>query len=375
MSDSAAELVATHAEPATPRGSTLMSRTDVMRQSLQEETEQRVILGEYVARNMVSDVDYGVIPGTKNKTLLKPGAEKLVNLFRCTAVFTVSEQVQDWDAGLFHYRITCDVLNSAGTTVAQGLGSANSREPKWRYVTADRTCTVCGKATIIKGKEEYGGGWLCFAKKGGCGAKFFDDDTAITGQAVGKIENPDPAGQCNTILKIAKKRALVDAAVSLARCSDMFTQDMDEEPTPPLPEKPKPKAKLSVPAALALIRACESMEALRETFDGLPPYLQKAVKVEKDHKKEELSEVAKTHSGDVMDPVELTPAQQEVRDRLNAIQMPWVQFVEQHAIRCGVWSGKGEPPKLDRMGDGYCDKIMKHLEADGVDSEPTDIPF
>ena len=33
-------------------------------------------------------------------------------------------------------------------------------------------CPACGAAAIIKGKEEYGGGWLCFKAKGGCGTKF-----------------------------------------------------------------------------------------------------------------------------------------------------------------------------------------------------------
>jgi len=33
-------------------------------------------------------------------------------------------------------------------------------------------CPACGVAAIIKGKEEYGGGWLCFKKNGGCGTKF-----------------------------------------------------------------------------------------------------------------------------------------------------------------------------------------------------------
>jgi len=34
-------------------------------------------------------------------------------------------------------------------------------------------CPTCHKEnTIIKGKPEYGGGWLCYSKKGGCGAKF-----------------------------------------------------------------------------------------------------------------------------------------------------------------------------------------------------------
>lgn len=36
-------------------------------------------------------------------------------------------------------------------------------------------CPTCGANAIIKGKEEYGGGWLCFKKKGGCGDKFTDD--------------------------------------------------------------------------------------------------------------------------------------------------------------------------------------------------------
>jgi hypothetical protein len=54
---------------------------------------------------------------------------------------------------------------------------------------------------IIKGKEEYGGGWICYNKKGGCGQKFADDDDAIIGQIVGRIENDDPADQYNTVLK------------------------------------------------------------------------------------------------------------------------------------------------------------------------------
>lgn len=33
-------------------------------------------------------------------------------------------------------------------------------------------CPTCGKDSIIKGKEEYGGGYVCYKKKGGCGAKF-----------------------------------------------------------------------------------------------------------------------------------------------------------------------------------------------------------
>lgn len=42
-------------------------------------------------------------------------------------------------------------------------------------------CPKCGKtSSVIKGKEEYGGGWLCFKKKEGCGHKWQDDPKPAT---------------------------------------------------------------------------------------------------------------------------------------------------------------------------------------------------
>lgn len=35
-----------------------------------------------------------------------------------------------------------------------------------------RACPECGESAIIKGKAEYGGGWVCWKKRGGCGATF-----------------------------------------------------------------------------------------------------------------------------------------------------------------------------------------------------------
>jgi L-aminopeptidase/D-esterase-like protein len=112
--------------------------------------------------------------------------------------------------------------------VATAIGSANSHESKWRWRNADRACPACGKATIIKGKVEFGGGWVCFAKKGGCGAKFRDDDEAITGQVTGRVENPDIADQLNTIDKIAQKRALASAIKGAANVSELFTVDVED---------------------------------------------------------------------------------------------------------------------------------------------------
>jgi hypothetical protein len=204
--------------------------------ALVEEGQQRQLLMRYVQAHMQEGTDFGVIPGTKNKTLLKPGAEKLTDLFRCTPEFEIVRAVEDFDRPLFHYVFRCKiVVRETGQTVAEGFGSCSSQESKYRYRNGERSCPECGKAAIIKGKAEYGGGWLCFGKKGGCGAKFADTDPQIGAQQVGRVENPDLADVVNTVLKIAKKRAHVDAAIALARCSDMFTQDMEDYQDPARP--------------------------------------------------------------------------------------------------------------------------------------------
>jgi len=233
-----AERTADLAPVHTPsRGATIVA------DALVQETEQRKLLGQYVAHHMVEGVDYGVIPGTKNKTLLKPGAEKLTQLFRCIPRFTTEDKVENWETGLFYYRFRCQIVTQADdAVVAEGVGSCSTYESRYRWREAGRRCPECGKEAIIRGKKEYGGGWLCFGKKGGCGAKFGDDDAGITGQQTGRVQNPDLIDSVNTVLKMAKKRALVDAAIALARCSDIFTQDLDDaaepEPAPPVRQLP-----------------------------------------------------------------------------------------------------------------------------------------
>ena len=43
------------------------------------------------------------------------------------------------------------------------------------------TCPLCRADAIIKGRAEYGGGWYCFPRKGGCGEKFTDADARLFG--------------------------------------------------------------------------------------------------------------------------------------------------------------------------------------------------
>lgn len=115
--------------------------------------------------------DFGVIPGTPKPTLLKPGAEKLLMLLGLRSKFEIVESTRDFDKGFFQYQVKCK-LYRGDMLVTEGLGSCNNRERKYIKM--------------------------------------------------------DPYTMDNTVLKMAKKRALVDAALLVGSLSDIFTQDLED---------------------------------------------------------------------------------------------------------------------------------------------------
>jgi hypothetical protein len=184
---------------------------------------------EFVRGYLVDGEDYGLIPGIPKPTLLKPGADKLCEVYGLADTYEILNRVEDWDRNLFDYEIKCTLTSKRdGSMVSTGLGSCNSFEGKYRWRDAQRKCPHCGSEAIIKGRPEYGGGWLCFAKKGGCGAKFPDGSVEIESQQAGKVENDDIPTLKNTILQMAKKRAKIDATLAVTRSSGIFTQDIED---------------------------------------------------------------------------------------------------------------------------------------------------
>lgn len=236
----------------------------------------------FVKDLLVENQDFGKIPGVSKNTLLKPGAEKLNKVygFRPSKI-TVTQQEENWDIEppRFDYTIETVLVDSEGQIVGIGLGSCNSWESKYRYRNAGRVCPECGADALMRSKfpDKATGdkGWYCFAKKNGCGAQFHSQDPRIAEQEVGKTENPDIADQKNTVLKMAKKRSLIDATINATMSSDLFTQDVedfasydktqvvDAEEVKEVKEEPKPADKPKP--------ASKPAPAKKETVEGPEP--------------------------------------------------------------------------------------------------------
>lgn len=378
-------------------GAVAPSRSYSMASVIAEQAEQRKLLGEYVKKQMVEGTDYGVIPGTAKPTLLKPGAEKLTSLFRCVAKFDVAQQIEDWDRPLFHYSFKCSIVSlDTGEVIAEGVGSANSREGRYRWRNGERRCPDCGKATIIKGKAEYGGGYICFAKKGGCGAKFDDHDESITGQEIGRVENDDVCTLVNTIMKMAKKRALVDGAIALARCSDLFTQDVEDigedhdlprqaakqSPPPsqggwPRGGRQEPPPVCDLEHCLKLLADCKTLQQLQDAWTGREMFDHRQVYPEnreiltrvKDERKSALQAAEQKPSAPVA-PQQEYPASasqhQQILEEFKRIGMgerDVASFLKVYGVR-----------NLDRITDAVACKLIGELIAMEPFRQPGDEP-
>lgn len=196
------------------------------------------VIREAQEKAMVENTDYGVIPGTNKPTLLKPGAEKLSVLFQLD-VQLINEKTFDGD----HLTVVSKATvyhAPTGARLGYGEGVCTTKERKYAYRKGQRICPECGAAAIIKGKQEFGGGWLCFNKKGGCGQKWPDGAEVIEKQSVEDVPNPDLPDLWNTVVKMAEKRARVDAVLAVTGASALFTQDIEDMAPPAAAQASEP---------------------------------------------------------------------------------------------------------------------------------------
>src|SRR3990172_2863928 len=209
--------------------------------SVDEIMAQVGLIQQVMARAMQQDVHYGVIPGCGDKpALLKPGAEKLCLTFRLRPESLV--EFVDLPHGHKEYRVRVKIYSRSGGYMGDGVGSCSTMEAKYRYRTGpveftdkpvpkeywDLRKSDPGKAKALLGgpgfvtKKNEAGAWV-IARQGD------------------KVEHDNPADHFNTCEKMAKKRALVDAILTVTAASDIFTQDLEEMVDEPIePKKTNP---------------------------------------------------------------------------------------------------------------------------------------
>lgn len=205
-----------------------------------------------VMKNVMKDgQDYGKVPGCGDKpSLLQPGAQKLCMLFQLTDEVK-EEKVVDFPEYHREYSFVVRLTSKTGRTW-EGVGTCSTLESKYRYRKAERRCPQCGRNAIIQGKAEYGGGWVCYKKKQGCGVKFVENDPRIISQPGGTVENENPADYWNTVRKMAFKRALVHASINATNTSELWSQDLEDLPkggdAPEMPQDEPETAPTKTPA-------------------------------------------------------------------------------------------------------------------------------
>ena len=159
-----------------------------------------------VMRHVMQDGQhYGKIPGAGDKpTLLKAGAEKLIMTFRLAPETEVEPLFLEGGIG---YRVKVKLLTFDGRFVGSGVGECSSLEEKYKWRGA--VCDEEYEETPVDQRR------IKFSKKYGKVEKI-------------KQVRTNPHDQANTILKMAKKRALVDATLTTLGASDIFTQDIED---------------------------------------------------------------------------------------------------------------------------------------------------
>lgn len=241
--------------------------------TIQEIIARKKLVSQCVAELMKEDEHFGTIPGAKKPSLWKPGADLLCSLFQLEADYITEEAIRRPD--FIYYRLKC-VLTSASTGIRRGagLGSCNSHEEKYMRAAAKK-CPDCGKETILRSKprnkqEEANPdalGWFCWGKKGGCGKNFTAADPGIVNQDTGI---KDPSDLDNTILKMAAKRARIDAVLTVTGASDFFTQDVEDLVRSEAEYIPPPKAAPPAVDQQARTSANDVSEASGDTTSRAP---------------------------------------------------------------------------------------------------------
>lgn len=264
--ESTTEMTIVESRPSLP--SVARQNPAALAVRLTDMQENRRLTREFFKSVMEEGTDYGVIPGTDKPTLFKPGAEGLCELYGYAPTYQV-EETKDLNTGFLRVVVTCTLVQrGTGEVVAQGLGECNTREaryfyrwmPDWEMKKYPELWNV--RENFKKEEFEY-------TPKKGPNAGRKQKGTKY------RIENDDLFTLWNTVLKMAKKRAHVDATLSATRSSGLFSQGQaaledwiegDYEDVTPERQAPEPVAVTAMPPKPAPSRPDPNCEH-EATFD------------------------------------------------------------------------------------------------------------
>lgn len=184
--------------------------------SVQQLTYQVLSIQEMMKSLMKKDTHYGCIPGCGDKpTLLKAGGEKLCLMFRLASTYKI--EPKEFENGHREYEIICTLTHiPSGQVWGQGVGSASTLENRYRYRFENTNKFVPSEYWQNRDSRLLGGNQFT-ARKVNKNWMIFE-----------RIEHDNPADYYNTVLKMAKKRAQVDACLTATAASDIFNQDLED---------------------------------------------------------------------------------------------------------------------------------------------------
>lgn len=204
--------------------------------------KQRELVEKVMASVMKEGIHYGKLPGSREPSLLKPGAQLLCTLFRLRPEYQITETLLPREHKAFK---VCCRLYLMGTEppvpVSEGYAESTSMESKHRFrstsnagviFTDDRIPPMYFNINRTEGREAADK-WLgvaydgknVTARKNQAGQWVV---AIVTNEAPAQEENANPADVWNTVLKMGCKRAFVDATITATASNDFFTQDLED---------------------------------------------------------------------------------------------------------------------------------------------------
>lgn len=181
-----------------------------LQQAIEREKQLRNLIIQYCRSAMKDGHHYYNLPGSAGRkpALSKEGALNLCSLFKVTpSPDDVNETFHE--DGHYTVRARTHIVGRNGAILATGDGLCTSRESKYahRWMWSNEVPADVDKESLKKKEWE---------KNGRRNVQY-------------QVPNQDLPDIFNTVLKMAAKRALVDAVLKLPLVSELFTQDLDEQ--------------------------------------------------------------------------------------------------------------------------------------------------